>query len=234
MVQPLARQNPIAAAMGLFGQLPAEGARQIRLSGEVRRLEGVMVNLGGETAAVVQRRSVQAGQGVRTFAPEPAAGDRFAAETLSALQQVQGLDPAAFAEARGRSVAGTAYDGVAIQDTVEVEWRPTGVEAVEGLGYLPGDVLGNPAAEADHMRAQVDRAGRLAGLEDRLSREHGQPVKLAWDPLGETYVMLRPGQRGYGDVPSAREVLEGMGRDAGKMGRLNDLRGVLARYGVNV
>jgi hypothetical protein len=234
MVQPLARQNSIAAMMGLIGPLPAESARQIRLNGEVRRLEGAMVNLSGETAAVVQRQSIAAGQGVRTFTPEPAAGDRFAPETLSALQQVQGLDPAGFAEVRGRSVAGTAYDGIAIQDTVEVEWRPTGVEAVEGLGYLPEGVFGNPAAEADYMRGQVERAGKLAGLEERLSQEHGQPVKLAWDPLAENYVMLRPGQRGYDDVPSAREVLEGMGRDAGKMGRLNDLRGVLAQYGVNV
>jgi len=234
MVQPLTRQNSIAAMAGLFGPLPAESARQIRQNGEVRRLEGVMVNLSGETAAAVQRQSIEAGKGVRTFTPEPAAGDRFAPETLSALQQVQGLDPAAFAEARARSVAGTAYDGIAIQDRVEVEWRPTGVEAVEGLGYLPEGVFGNPAAETEYMRAQVDRAGKLADLEDRLSQEHGQPVKLAWDPLAENYVMLRQGQRGYDDVPSARDVLEGMGRDAGKVGRLNDLRDVLARYGVDV
>lgn len=233
MVQPLTTQNSIAGAVGLLDAFRARNAAPVRNDGHVRQIGGFAVDVGGVSAAAVSVQKVAAGAGVKTFRPEGPAS-LLSPQSLAAamsLQQVDGIDPAAFAAARGRSIEGTPYEGIAIAETVEVHHRPVGLESVQGLADLPGDVLGDQDAEIAYQRRQIARVGELARIEADLAQEYGEPVKLAFDPLAEEYLMLRPGQRGYDEVKSAREVLALTVHDASKMGRLNAFRDLLAQYG---
>jgi opacity protein-like surface antigen len=91
------------------------------------------------------------------------------------------------------------------------------------------------AAASQAQAAEVARSGELAKVEKQLrAQNNGDDVKIAFDPLANQYMALRPGQPGYDQVKSAEDVFTQVIKDLPKIGNINDFRDVLAQYGVAV
>lgn len=235
MVSPLTSQTGYAAMSGLLDSLRAQRGATLRNPGDVREIGGFRIDVSGESARTetVTTSAVEPGKGVRTFKPEAMQGVLNDATTSSLIQlQAVGWSVEEIAAIRERSVEGTPFEGMAIAETATITQTQTApVEQVQGIGFFPG--IMSRAEEIAYMKQQIARAGELAGIEKQLSAEHGAPVKLAWDPLGEDYVALKPGDAGYDRVKSAQDVLAATRRDLGLMGYgARDFAEVLARYGV--
>lgn len=228
----LAEMNGLA---DLFRKRPG----RIVNDGDVRSLNGFNIDVTGSSARRENRTvtAVEAGKGVRTFRPEPASA-LFAPPTLAASLTTQeiGFSRARMDEVRNQSVAGAAFDGIAIADSVEIIHTETlPIEQVQGIGYYDREI-NSREEDIAYLGGNLARSGEVAAIERRLGEEFGEPVKLAWDAVGQEYLMLRPGQSGYESVQSARKVFEtDMNRTLGQMGYTkDDFREVLERYDVKV
>lgn len=235
MVSPLTSQTGYAAMSGLLDGLRTQRGATLRNPGDVREIGGFRIDVSGQSARTekVTATAIEPGKGVRTFKPEAMQGVLSDATTSSLIQlQAGDWSVEAIRAIRERSVEGTPFEGMAIAESAQVTQTQTApVEQVQGIGFFPG--IMSRAEEIAYMKQQIARAGELAEIETQLSAEHGAPVKLAWDPLGEDYVALKPGDEGYDRVRSAQEVLAGTKRDLGLMGYgTGDFAEILARYGV--
>lgn len=207
--------------------------------GDVRNVNGFNIDVTGANTRRENRTvtAIEPGKGVRTFKPEPASA-MFAPPTLAASLATQdiGFSRAQIDEARNRSVEGTAFEGVAIADSVEIIHTETlPIEQVQGIGYYDREI-NSREEDIAYLSGHLARSGELAAIERQLGEEFGEPVKLAWDPAGREYLMLRPGQPGYDSVKSAAQVFDiDVNRTLGQMDyRKEDFRHVLERYDVRV
>lgn len=230
MIAPLTSQTPFIAVTGQLDQYLSGRYGSLHNAGDVQKINGFSIDTSGETASLVSTSSFAA-PGVPTYQPgaQPAL---LSGDTLGSLlqsQEIPAFDPAALQATRQQD---TSQYIAGVPATVEVHYTPAGAEpqSVEGLGFIPGDVFlsGNIA---EYQKQQVARAGELARTEKDLRQQYGSDVKLAYDPLGGDYVMLRPGQAGYDRVKSAGEVFAGIPGDLQKIGGNTDFSDVLAQYG---
>lgn len=232
MIKPLTTQSSYLAHSGRLDLYRSGTEGRIRNDGEVARINGFAIDLTGTTSKLVRTVPFAAGAGIDTVAAEQPRG-LLASSTLAAsiqLQNVPSFSAEALAAAKARG--GASYVA-AVPETVEIHFTPIGAEPqpVEGLGFVPGEVL-QSGTKVDHVARQIARAGELARIETRLSEEQRADLKIAFDPLAEEYVVLRPGQPGYDRVTSAREVFAEVVRDVPKMGDRGAYRDVLAQYGI--
>lgn len=211
-------------------------AGSIRNDGDVREIGGFAIDVTGAVSRARETATTafQPGPGGRTYKPD-AASPLLAPDALSSMLKTQDIafDRAELEKARNRAVE-EAYV-VSVPETVTVvRTEDAPVEQITSLGYFDRP-MGSRAEEIAYIGDQIDRLGRLADIERELSAEQGAAVKLAWDPVAEEYLALKPGQAGYDRVKGAQELLAGAGRDLGLMGCSKaDFRDVLERYGVKV
>jgi hypothetical protein len=231
VMRPLTTQTSLLAQSGQLNFYRSGAAGVIRNDGDVRRINGFAIDVAGSMSKVVTSQAFTPGPGVTAVKPQ-ASPNRLAPSTMAASIQLQGVPTFGKAEMDAvKAGSGSAYVAE-VPETVEILFTPVGAEPqqVEGLGFLPGDVFQSDGA-IDYVKGQIGRSGELARIEAQLSDEHGVDVKLAFDPLAEEYVMLRPGQPGYDRVTSARDVFAQMAHDATKMGNRDAYREVLAAHG---
>lgn len=232
-------QVGIANMNGLAELFRKRSAGKIVNDGDVRSLNGFSVDVTGTNTRREQKieTAIQAGKGVRTFKPE-AASALMAPSTLSASLRTQDVNFSRdqMEAVRNRSIEGTPLEGMAIAESAVITRTETlPVEQVQGIGYYDR-AINSREEDIAYLSGMLARGGELADIEDQLSEEYGEPVKLAWDAASEEYLMLRQGQDGYDRVNSAREVFEtDVNRTLGQMGYTkNDFREVLEQYGVQV
>ena len=195
---------------GLYGTFTNQG--------DVQNINGFNIDLSGTSSSLLQTTAFTPGKGVKTYNPAAPASGLVAPDTFSTLLQLQ--NTAAFTPDNLKNVMNadaSAYIA-AVPENITVSYQPAGTEpqSVEGLGYFPGDVFQN-GNQIDYMKQQITRTGELAKIEANLQKQYGQDVKIAFDPMGGEYMMLRPGQAGYDSVKSARDVLNQVPDDLRKM-----------------
>ena len=193
-------------------------AGRIRNDGDIRQIDGLSVDVTGSPARVSVASTFKPAEGVQVVRRE-ASPSLLSPSTLAATIQLQGLpkfDPAELEAVRAGGASGYV---TAVGEVTEMYFTPAGAEpqSVEGLGFIPGDVVQSGGTD-EYVKGQVERARKLADIETKLAAEYGSDVKLAYDPLGQEYVMLRPGPFGYDRITSARDVYDQVLQDVGKMG----------------
>lgn len=234
MANPLISQASYFALFGDLSAYQAKHAGQVQNPGEIRRFGDVAVDISGQAAYSNATTKFEAGPGVRTYRPETP-GALLAPDTLAASVALQTDIPADAVERLKAGDLDPAFAGmISVPETVEIRHTPAAPETVSGPGFIPGDVFAKGrAAEADWFGRQIAGQGQLAQVEAELAKQYGDDIKLAYDPLGEDYLMLRPGQPGYDEVQSARDAFGQTGRDAWKLGHGNVFDEILRRYAVN-
>ncbi len=193
-------------------------AGRLRNDGDTRDIDGLAVDVTGSTAKLSVAATFTPAAGVQVVRRE-GPPSLLAPSTLGAAIRLQGLPQFSMEEREAAKARDATAYVTSVGEVTEMYFTPAGAEpqSVEGLGFIPGDVLHGGGKYA-YVQSQVERARRLAGIEAKLAAEYGSDVKLAYDPLGQDYVMLRPGQFGYDRVTSAREVYDRVLQDIPKMG----------------
>lgn len=229
MISPLTNQVSFVRFTGQYDQSLA--GRAIQNADIIRTVNGLGVDVSGSLA------SVQGGGGAVRAASRPAA-PLLDGSTVMALGQLYTLPPGKVDRVETARAEAVGDAGLAIAnlpaEPIQATYTPA-PEPVEGVGFLPGDALQDPKARMDTYRQEIARAGALAQAEKSLSQQEGVPVHLAFDQIAQNYVMLKPGQLGYDDVPSAQSVFAKTPYDLYKM-QLNpkDFADVFAQYGMTV
>jgi hypothetical protein len=232
MIRPLTTQTSFLAQSGQLEFYRSGKAGQFRNDGDVRQIDGFAIDVAGSTSKLVRSATFEPGAGVNVVKRE-GPPSLLAPSTLAASIELQAMPNFSKAEiAAAKALGGNGYV-TSVGEVTEMHFTPIGAEpqSVEGLGFLLGDVL-QGGGRIDYVKRQIARSGELARIEGDLSAEYGADVKLAFDPMAEEYVMLRPGQFGYDRVKSAREVFVQVVQDVPKMGDGDAYRDVLAQYGV--
>lgn len=231
--------SSVAAMLGRVDQFAQRPGGSIINEGDVRHINGFAIDVSGTNTRweKTTEGSVQPGKGVRTFTPETAAA-LLAPDALSSSLMTQDVafSRDQLAAVRERGVEGTVLEGMAIAATATViHTESVPIEQIQGLGFYDRAVTSR-ADDIDYIGRQLARSGELAEIERRLAREYGEDVRIAWDPVSQEYLMLRPGQAGYDQVRSAREVFaDDVNRTLRQMGYSPEtFRSVLSRYDVTV
>lgn len=213
MTAPIRTQTSFLEMFGQMDHLRSGKVGRFQNDGDVHQMNGFAVDVSGSMSKLMVASSLEAGAGVNVV-PRGASSGLLAPGTLAATIQLRGLPQFGQAEIDAAKARGAGGYVTAMEDVTELEFTPVGAEAqsVEYPGYIPGDVLQN-GTESAHLKRQVERTRDLADLEASLSVEYGVEVKLAFDPMAQEYVMLRPGQAGYDRVTSARDVYAQVLRD---------------------
>jgi hypothetical protein len=194
-------------------------AGPVRNDGEMREIDGIAVDITGMSSKVAVAATFKPADGVQIIRRSEGPPSLLAPSTMAATIQLQSLPKYSQAELDAAKAKGGGGYVTSVGEVTEMYFTPAGGEpqSVEGLGYLPGDVLQN-GGQAEYVKSQVARARGLAEVETKLSEQYGADVKLAYDPMAREYIMLRPGQFGYDRVTSARDVYAQVLQDQSKMG----------------
>jgi|GEM_PF-2340020 len=236
MVSSVSNHVGYASLSGLADRFRQRNAGSIVNAGNVRAMDGFNIDVTGTNTRSQKTTTTafQPGSGGRTHKPE-ATSNMLGITALSSTLKTQeiSLNRVDIEKAMSR-VPDEAYM-VSVPETVDiVHTEEVPVEQINGIGYFDR-VPQSRGEEIAQIEQQIDRLGRLADIERELSQEHGAPVKLAWDPVSEEYLMLKPGQAGYDRVRGAQDQLSTVKSDLGKMDHVaRDFREVLERYGVKV
>lgn len=236
MVSPITPQVGYAGMTGLAERFRQSNAGSLINDGDVRNINGFNVDVTG-TNTRAQRTittAFQPGPGSRTYKPDAVSG-MIAPTALSSTLRTQEIQLTRVDVEKAMSRVPDEAFTVSIPETVDiVHSQEVAVEQVASIGYFDR-VPQSKGEEIAQIEKQIDRLGRLADIERQLGVEHGSPVKLAWDPISEEYLMLKPGQEGYDRVRGAQDLMTTLKSDLGKMGHsANDFRAVLEKYGVRV
>jgi hypothetical protein len=237
MVQPLTTQNSPLTYWGR-GQLDyyRSGAQgQIHNGGDVSQINGFSIDVSGSASSLVSTNEFTPGLGNKTIK----AGDvssLLAPSTLTDALKLQEVPKQTHEFTQAEIDAVKKKDAgiyaVAIPEDVQVTFVPTGAEphSVELPDYIPGDVF-QQGKQLDYIKSEVARDGELAKIEADLRHQYGPDVKLGYDPLGEEYILLRPGQRGYDKIESAEDIFRKIPEELQKLGfGLSPFRDLLDQY----
>lgn len=233
MAVPLTTQSSWLAFTGQLEYYRSGKAGTLRNGGDVRQVNGFDIDVTGTASKLMVPTTFTPGPGIKTVSGGNSA-NLLDSGTLAASIQLQSeIGSAADWKAAAKSGADASAYVTSVGEVTELAYTPVGAEpqSVEGLGYFPGDVVRN-GGQIDYVKSQVERDAALARTEAQLSAEYGVEVKLAFDPLAGEYMMLRPGQAGYDQVTSARDVFDRVMReDLGRMGNSDAFADILAKYG---
>lgn len=178
-------------------------AGRVQNDGDVRQIDGIAVDVPDFSSKLVIPTSFAPGPGIQTVKRE-GPPNLLAPSTLAASIQLQSLPQLSQAERDAAKTKDASAYATAIGEVTEMYFTPAGTEpqSVEDLGFVPGEVL-HGGRKAEYVASEVARIHRMADIKTKPSAEYDADVKLAYDPLAQEYVMLRPGQFGYGRVTSA-------------------------------
>ncbi len=219
MVDPLRTQGSYLKFNGKLDYYRSGAEGEVRNQGDVRKINGFDIDVSGTPTTLVTENAFQPGKGIHYVKGTPPQ-QNLSSSTMGLMLQMQDIQ---FNTADLKAVMDkeSPFD-ITVTTTGEVSFQPTGAEpqSVEGLGFIPGDVFRSGNIE-DYRKSQLSRNGELANIEAGLRKEYGADVKLAFDPLSEEYIMLRPGQAGYDNVSSAADVFARSRSDLKSLGYNN-------------
>ena len=211
-----------------FGVGQSGQAQGIHNPGHRRLVNDIWVDVAGASASRPFEAEVIPAKGVKTAG---AASDVMSPEVLAIALQMQ-TAPAAQASQSATeepSIENTPFRGVTVPKTLTLHHIAM-PRSVEGLGFIPGDVFLSGGISG-HYQREITRLGELAKAEEQLSQEYGQKVKLAFDPIANEHIMLRPGDPSYDRVTGVRDTLANDVSQFMLGVNTDELRGLLGQYG---